>query len=426
MKTIVPSKKVLLVVLLTTSLRFAFADDHLIFTNPNLVSGTPLELNAVYRFDNVMTNVYALVSIDSLINGATVADIDDNSSGAGYTDALQPRINIPGDANGYLHEAYAVFKITFYNSLTDGAITLQSVGATALDIDGNNNVKEFAEINMNGGSAKYMSITPDISVISLLNGILGGLKFRADNILGIERDGIDTSSMANMFSVTNNDVNSFQAKYGAKSTETGLTTRQFSLYMKGFQYPSQITLPVKLIDFSAKYNQTNVSLAWKSSQEVNFNYYILERSTDGNTFTTTSIIFGAGENGNGAEYNYVDKSFSNKNSLIYYRLKMVDVDNKFTYSPVRVIRLGQENSSLTLNSFPNPVENELRVTLPSSWQSKKVNIHVYNSNGQIVNYVSVSNSSQIETISMNDLQKGIYFIKASCGNETAAQQIIKD
>ena len=270
MKTIVPSKKVLLVVLLTTSLRFAFADDHLIFTNPNLVSGTSLELNAVYRFDNVLTNVYALVSIDSLINGATVADIDDNSSGAGYTDALQPRINIPGDANGYLHEAYAVFKITFYNSLTDGAITLQSVGATALDIDGNDNVKEFAEINMNGGSAKYMSITPDISVISLLNGILGGLKFRADNILGIERDGIDTSSMANMFSVTNNDVNSFQAKYGAKSTDTGLTTRQFSLYMKGFQYPSQVTLPVKLIDFSAKYNQANVLLTWKSSQENQF------------------------------------------------------------------------------------------------------------------------------------------------------------
>ncbi len=426
MKTIVPSEKVLLVVFLTTSLRFAFANDHLIFTNPKLVSGSALQLKAVYRFDSVMTDVYALVSIDSLINGATVADIDDNSSGVGYTDAFQPRITIPGDPNGNLHEAYAVFKITFYNSLTDGVVTLQSIGTTALDIDGNDNLKEFVEINMNGGSAKYMSTTPDISVLSLLNGIPGGLKFRADNVLGIERDGIDTSSMANMFSVTNNDVNSFQTKYGANSKETGSSTRQFSLYMKGFQYSSQITLPVKLVDFSARYDQTDVSLSWKSSQEVNFNYYELEHSTDGNTFTTTSIIFSAGENGNGAEYNYVDKSVAAKGGLIYYRLKMVDIDNKFTYSTIRIIRLGKANGLVTLNSYPNPVVNELRITLPYSWQNKKVNIDLYNANGQHVNTLKVLNSSQTETISMTNMQRGIYFLKASCGHEIAAQQIIKN
>jgi hypothetical protein len=434
MKTIVPSMKVLLVIFLTTTLKFAFADDdhgssndHLAFSNPSLVSGTQLSLGAVYRFDNVMSNVYALVRIDSLVNGAQVKKIDDDSRGAGYTDAFQPEITIPGDSYNRLHEAYAVFKITFYSSLTNGLTTLESVGATALDIDGNINLKEFAELNMDGGTAKYMSITPDISVFSLLDILLGRLKFRADNILGIERDGIDTSSMANMFSVSNSDVNSFKIKYGAKSTLKNSTDRQFSLYMKGFQYPSEITLPVKLVDFSAKYDQTKVSLSWKSTQEINFNYYELEHSTDGNTFTTTSIVFGAGENGNGAEYNYADKSFTNKKGgLIYYRLKMVDIDNKFTYSAVRVVRLGEENASLTINSFPNPVVDDLRITLPSSWQSKKVNIQVYNSNGQLVNHLNVSNSSQIETVSMNDFQKGVYFIKATCGNQTASQQIIKN
>jgi hypothetical protein len=344
----------------------------------------------------------------------------------GYTDAFQPEITIPGDSYNRLHEAYAVFKITFYSSFTNSVTTLESVGATALDIDGNANLKEFAELNMDGGTAKYMSITPDISVFSLLDGLLGRLKFRADNILGIERDGIDTTSLANMFSVSNTNINTFKIKYGAKSTLKNSTDRQFSVYMKGFQYPSEITLPVKLVDFSAKYDQTKVSLSWKSSQEINFNYYELEHSTDGNTFTTTSIVFGAGENGNGADYNYTDKSVAGKKGLIYYRLKMVDIDNKFTYSAVRVVRLGEENTSLTINSFPNPVTNDLRITLPSSWQGKKVNIHVYNSNGQLVNHLNVSNSSQIETVSMNNFQKGIYFIKATCGDQTASQQIIKN
>ena len=165
MKTFVPFKKNLLAFLFLIGFHSAFAGDHLVFQNPSLVSGTALQLNAVYRFDNIMPNVYALVSIDSLVNGAKVAIFDDNSAGVGYADAFQPQITVPGDPAGKLHEAYAVFKITFYNTLTDDVVNLQTVSATALDIDGNATLKEFADINMGGGSATYMSTTPDIAVI---------------------------------------------------------------------------------------------------------------------------------------------------------------------------------------------------------------------------------------------------------------------
>lgn len=425
MKTIVPFKKTFFVLALLITSRFALAVDHLVFKNPSLTSGTALKLNAVYRFDNVMPNVYALVSIDSLINGASVALFDDNSAGTGYTDAFQPQVTIPGDSHGNLHESYAVFKITFYNSLTNGIITLQSVGATALDIDGNADLKEFDEIDMNGGTATYMNATPDISMISSLN-LSGKSKFRGDNVLGVERTGIDTAALGNMFSVTNSNINSFKIKFGAKSRLTGSSSRQFSLYLKGFQYPNQVTLPVKLVDFAAKYNQTNVSLTWKSAQEIDFNYYQLEHSSDGSTFTTTSVVFGSASNGDGAEYSYVDKSVAGRSGLIYYRLKMVDIDGNFTYSPVRIVRLGDEKTSITLTTYPNPVVNDLRITLPASWQNKQVNLDLYSAGGQHVNTLSVSNSSQTESLSVASLQKGIYFVKASCGTETASQQIIKN
>ena len=55
--------------------------------------------------------------------------------------------------------------------MTNDVVNLQTVGATALDIDGNATLKEFAEIDMGGGNATYMSTTPDISVISILSGI---------------------------------------------------------------------------------------------------------------------------------------------------------------------------------------------------------------------------------------------------------------
>ena len=94
MNTIVPFKKTLLAFSLVVSFIAAYADDkpkdHLVFTNPKLISGSQLQLHSVYQFKDVMPGIDANLSIDSLVGGATVATIDDNSDGVGYSDALQP------------------------------------------------------------------------------------------------------------------------------------------------------------------------------------------------------------------------------------------------------------------------------------------------------------------------------------------------
>ena len=434
MKTFVRFEKMMLVLCMLIISQFAFPQGksgpgnggrsgEASFDNPTLKSGNALQLGAVYQFNSVITGgIDATISIDSLVGGATVTLLDDNTSGVGYQAAFQPQVNIPGNANGAMHEAYAVFTVSF--SKNSNSVTLENMSVTALDIDGNSSLKEFAEIDMGGGSASFMSTTPDLSVTNLLS-LLGRMKFRADNILGIERNGIDTSALGNMFTVTNSNINSLKIKYGAKSTQTAASSRQFSLYMRGFAYPNQITLPVKLVDFTAKYDKPNVSLSWKSAQELDFNYYELEHSSDGQVFSTTSIVFGAGANGQGAEYIYTDKSVA-KSGLVYYRLKMVDIDGKFTYSPVRIIRLGDDNNSLTLTAYPNPVTNELRITLPTAWQGKQVNISLYNTTGQRVSGLNIENSSQTETITTTSLQRGAYFLKANCGQDVVSRQIIKN
>jgi len=395
---------------------------HLGFGKPKLISGKALKVGAVYRFDEIMPNVYALLSIDSLVNGAQVDDIDDNSTGVGYADALQPRVNVPGLLHSISHEGYAVFKMAFYSSNDNSLVNLQTMSATGLDIDGNATLKEFDEIDMGGGSATYMSTTPDISVISILSGI----KYRASNILGIERDGIDTSGFANMFTVSKSNVSSFKLKLGGTSLQTTSSVRQFSVYMQGFQYPNQITLPVKLVDFTANYNNPNALLNWSTAQEHNFNYFMIERSTDGQNFSQVALVFGAGESDRKIDYSYNDKDLKGRGGILYYRLKQVDIDGKFTYSSVRIIRLGDEKASITLTTFPNPVATDLRITLPSSWQNKHLQIDLYNVSGQRVNAQEIANSSQTESISVASLQRGIYFVEVRNGEETAKQRIVKN
>jgi hypothetical protein len=300
-------------------------------------------------------------------------------------------------------------------------VKLDTASITALDIDGSSTIHEFDQISLGAGATgSYWGANPMIS----LSQVAGA--FRGIDISSLDRPGVDTTSKANMFTTTNKQVSTFTAKLGMVSTSPQTTQRLFSLYAKSFNYPNPTPLPVTLVDFTAHYTEPNVALAWKSAQEIDFNYYELEHSSDGKVFSTTCIVFGAAENGHGAEYTYTDKSIAGKSGLVYYRLKMVDIDGKFTYSPVRIIRLGDDNNSLTLTAYPNPVSNELRITLPTAWQGKQVNISLYNASGQRVNALNIENSSQTETIPTTSLQRGAYFLKANCGQDVVSRQIIKN
>ena len=79
--------------------------------------------------------------------GLLSANIDDNSFGTGYAFAFQPKV-----ASGNLvGKSYAVFTISFVKTGTVTPVSLQSINATPLDLDGNATLKEFAEIGMRRG-----------------------------------------------------------------------------------------------------------------------------------------------------------------------------------------------------------------------------------------------------------------------------------
>jgi len=60
------------------------------FSNPQLISGTALQVGAIYRFSNVAQNVDSLVEITGFVNGGTLASIDNNIGLANY---FQPQLN---------------------------------------------------------------------------------------------------------------------------------------------------------------------------------------------------------------------------------------------------------------------------------------------------------------------------------------------
>lgn len=89
-------------------------------------------------------------------------------------------------------------------------------------------------------------------------------------------------------------------------------------------HPNSATLPVKLLSFEVK----GSLVTWKVAQEVDFDYYAIEKSRDGRFFFEATRVQGTGA----STYRYDDPlSFNTGN---FYRLKMVDRDGTVSYSKV--------------------------------------------------------------------------------------------
>jgi hypothetical protein len=91
-----------------------------------------------------------------------------------------------------------------------------------------------------------------------------------------------------------------------------------------------------------------------------------------------------------------------------------------------MVRIGKQNEkSIAINTYPNPVNNELRITIPNAWQGKKASYEVFANNGQVMTRSEVASASQTETINVSKLSAGVYIVKVNCNGETAQQKIIK-
>ncbi|GAA3984148.1 T9SS type A sorting domain-containing protein [Hymenobacter antarcticus] len=81
-------------------------------------------------------------------------------------------------------------------------------------------------------------------------------------------------------------------------------------------------------------------------------------SADGQKFTALGIVAAAGSSSSARRYGFVDSKLPGA-ALLYYRLKQVDVDGTFAYSPVRAVTV---NRVAGLALFPNPARTGATLT----------------------------------------------------------------
>ena len=117
---------------------------------------------------------------------------------------------------------------------------------------------------------------------------------------------------------------------GGVNFSNGATAGTGLTYHVGTCSPSPSTfcstvLPIKLESFYSKVKGEAIELNWSTSSEINFNYFSLQKGTDGKDFSEIGRVNGHGTTNVGQNYKYEDSfPLIGKN---YYRLTAVDVDN---------------------------------------------------------------------------------------------------
>jgi hypothetical protein len=157
-------------------------------------------------------------------------------------------------------------------------------------------------------------------------------------------------------------------------------------------FHSTHALPVELLSFSARKERDGVRLNWRTETETNNYGFSIERRPSGSgDWSEIGFVSGRGASASSSAYDYLDPISSEQVFPLQYRLKQMDNDGAFTYSPTILVSADVSlPQKLQLTVLPNPVSTEasLSFTLP---QETSIRLSLYNTSGAEVQNLPVRN-----------------------------------
>jgi hypothetical protein len=192
----------------------------------------------------------------------------------------------------------------------------------------------------------------------------------------------------------------------------------------------QTPLPVELISFTAKKkNEKDVLAEWKTAAEYNVNRFEIEVAKGNDSylqrrFVKIGEISSQGNSTTERSYSFTDTE-NGKTGVRYYRLKIVDNDNTFAYSPVRPVIFNEEAQ---WEVYPNPSAGTFNFIYQLA-DGETINIKVYDAAGRLVKQMNPSGNGFVQKV-LIDMQAaayppGIYLLQAESAGKKQNFRIVK-
>ena len=187
--------------------------------------------------------------------------------------------------------------------------------------------------------------------------------------------------------------------------------------------------PVELLSFDAKPSGNVVKLSWVTANEINNDYFVVERSEDTINFLPIKNVDGAGNSSSILNYYTIDEN--PLTGINYYRLKQTDFDNNFTYSEIKKVRFGKNlpDENIAIESiWPNPFMENFTINY-FTLNDGTVYLTLMNCWGEVFKKETLSAVKGINTYDFTEninLNVGMYYVRLVMNGKVATKKIIKN
>ena len=191
--------------------------------------------------------------------------------------------------------------------------------------------------------------------------------------------------------------------------------------------PSGGPVDVKLSSFTAKLVNSNGILNWVSEQELNSSHFEIERSDDAVKFETRGRVNSAGNSSTRITYAFTDP-INTSSKIVYYRLKMVDLDGKYNFSKIIAIKLNGSFSDDSFSVYPNPFITDIKVKVSSQEDAMATfRIIAFDGKEMINRRIAIQKGDNIVVLKdFGTLSKGNYILEVTTATDKFIKKIMKN
>ena len=173
--------------------------------------------------------------------------------------------------------------------------------------------------------------------------------------------------------------------------------------------PGNPIFPVEWLDIQAEpWEENQIRISWQTSQESGNDFFIVERSVDGLLYTEIGRVE-AGLNASSVQsYSFLDDQ--PVNGLNVYRIRQIDHDGQFSYSPQ--VQINWHKAAPTMLVYQNPAKEMLRLKLnaPADWHGR---IEILDMQGRSLYREIIHQGDQevrVHKLDLSRLATGVYHL----------------
>ena len=183
-----------------------------------------------------------------------------------------------------------------------------------------------------------------------------------------------------------------------------------AIYELSWNWP----LPADGLIAKVNLNNNIASVSWSTLSEQNTDYFVLERSLDNINYSVTgNMVKAIGNSTTKQLYEQPDNISSlTQQSIIYYRVKLYDLDGKVKYSNVLALRLSQK-PGVTIR--PNPFTSVISISITTERETS-LDIRLTDLSGRTIKKISQTAKKGILMITFDGLEQlpaGVYIVEVT-------------